>query len=44
MAARLCPECGTSGDPAAVCSSCGYDPTAPDPSQEADLREPERSH
>ncbi|WP_328336780.1 hypothetical protein [Streptomyces violaceus] len=40
MPERPCPDCGTPSDPTTVCS-CGYDPAAPDPCQEADLREPE---
>lgn len=38
--ARPCPDCGTPADPTAVCPACGHDPAAPDPGQEADLREP----
>jgi uncharacterized Zn finger protein (UPF0148 family) len=37
----MCPECGTVlVARTVVCPDCGFDPTVPDPAQEADLLGP----
>lgn len=44
MAAEpVCPDCDTPAAPTTACGGCGRLPGAPDPCQEADLREPDQA-